>query len=437
MPSGALGAPRVAFLLAIAATACGSTASVERVYDGRIVEGRFVGPDAYSAFLQRVLAEPIADARSALPEAGRWAHVTREALVSTTVVAPAPAAAWELLGRWAAMRNDVALWTYALRGLSRALPAKREDLARAAETLAGVGEVAEARALAAAVVERGEEWSIESRHPLAARLALDEAIARGDTDTVRLCASRVHVSLDEAAARALLGGRREIARDLASELVGADPSATGADLVKGAAEGRDPPSSAHRVRADASPVPSAVLVAFGEVLVRWGATPEDRTALARIPHEPFRAGDDPVNRVAVGLVAKGVLAMAELPPDGAVEWAAIRVRADLLPPSALLDPRHVYLALAVAHPRESAPPDLRNALHTLVSEDPVVAAADGLFAVASDATVAPVRASKLLAAFPSDPLVASVALRMAKRSGDRDAACRARSVLRGLGVPTE
>ena len=36
---------------------CGAEPRVVRVYDGRIVEGRYVSPEAYAAFLRGVLAE--------------------------------------------------------------------------------------------------------------------------------------------------------------------------------------------------------------------------------------------------------------------------------------------------------------------------------------------------------------------------------------------
>ena len=46
--------------------ACGAAPRVVRVYDGRIVEGRYVSPDAYAAFLRGVLAEESGDLRGAL-----------------------------------------------------------------------------------------------------------------------------------------------------------------------------------------------------------------------------------------------------------------------------------------------------------------------------------------------------------------------------------
>ena len=53
----------IALLLLVAA--CGSEPRVARVYDGKLVEGRFVSPDAYAAFLRGVLAEESGDLKGA------------------------------------------------------------------------------------------------------------------------------------------------------------------------------------------------------------------------------------------------------------------------------------------------------------------------------------------------------------------------------------
>ncbi len=58
----------VALALALAplALGCAGESKVTRVYDGRIVEGPFVPPEAYAAYLRGVLAEEAGDLRSAL-----------------------------------------------------------------------------------------------------------------------------------------------------------------------------------------------------------------------------------------------------------------------------------------------------------------------------------------------------------------------------------
>src|SRR4051794_13474544 len=56
----------IALALAFAATGCAGESKVVRVYDGRIIEGEFVPPEAYAGYLKGVLAEEAGDLRSAL-----------------------------------------------------------------------------------------------------------------------------------------------------------------------------------------------------------------------------------------------------------------------------------------------------------------------------------------------------------------------------------
>jgi hypothetical protein len=71
----------------------------------------------------------------------------------------------------------------------------------------------------------------------------------------------------------------------------------------------------------------------------------------------------------------------------------------------------------------------------VASLDPVVAAADALRTLGSDAVVAPDAPRLLLARNPADPLLAEVALRLAEKVGDRDVARRARAMLTAMGLP--
>jgi tetratricopeptide (TPR) repeat protein len=52
--------------MAFALLGCGSTPRVTRVYDGRVVEERYIAPEAYAAFLRGALAEESGDFRSAI-----------------------------------------------------------------------------------------------------------------------------------------------------------------------------------------------------------------------------------------------------------------------------------------------------------------------------------------------------------------------------------
>ncbi|MDP9148414.1 MAG: hypothetical protein M3O36_00515, partial [Myxococcota bacterium] len=55
---------------AFALAACGPAATVQRVYEGRLVEGRYVQAEAYAAFLRGTLAEATGDVSAALSTYG-------------------------------------------------------------------------------------------------------------------------------------------------------------------------------------------------------------------------------------------------------------------------------------------------------------------------------------------------------------------------------
>ncbi|MDB4943924.1 MAG: Tetratricopeptide 2 repeat protein, partial [Labilithrix sp.] len=53
-------------LAALAVAGCARDPRVARVYDGHVVEGRFIAPDAYAAYLQGALADAAGDLPGAL-----------------------------------------------------------------------------------------------------------------------------------------------------------------------------------------------------------------------------------------------------------------------------------------------------------------------------------------------------------------------------------
>ena len=209
---------------------------------------------------------------------------TRDALLALTATARDRVAAWDALASWAASRGDVALWARALETLVKVAPTRRDAVARAAEELAGAGEMGEARAVAAAAADAGEGPMMEDRAPLAARLAVDEAIGRGNADEVRLRATRARVTLEEAAARALLAGQGDMAREIVSPVTRADPGASGARLVLAASEGRDLVGAALEARRQATRISGAGLVAFGAAVVHAVSPEEARASLAALKH---------------------------------------------------------------------------------------------------------------------------------------------------------
>jgi tetratricopeptide (TPR) repeat protein len=393
------------------------------------------------------------------PATAATAGPARAMLVALTVTAHDPVVAWSALASWSEAHGDVALWTRALVELARVAPERRVAIARSAEALAGAGSLAEARAVAAAALEAGES-PLPAELRLAPRLALDEAVARRDRLAVRRRATRGRLSLDEAAGRALLGGERGLARELAAVAAAADPGALGARLVLAVAESGDLLGAAAGVRAGDTPASAAAWVGFGTALLHAEGPAEVRAALAVVPHAPLAAaalaagddrvagaaGDDRVVRAAVALAAQGALPGNALPPDGALELAVllgVAPRASAGPSGAAadsadgaLDLRHRYLALAWTAPGSPHLPGLADLLHNVAATDPVVAAAAAIVQLAAGAPIPPDAARALLALNPADPLLAVTAMRLAEKVGDADIARRARAALGALGTPS-
>jgi hypothetical protein len=500
-------------------------AGVERVYDGDVVQGRFVGGEAYAAFLRGAIADadghpdealrgyeeaaarqpwsaevwtrigelrcrqssrdPSADAalsRAVAIDGGyapAWAAratcalargdtetarvaarraamldpaaddanallartspggdpALRARLVALTATARNPAVAWDALASWAEAARDVPLRAQALRELVRKVPSRRTAIAAAAEGLAGWGELGEARSVAAAVVE-ASVTPLPEGHPLAARLAVDEAIARRDVDAVRARATRARLPLDEVAGRALLAGDLTLARVLAAELAHADPGSRGARLVLAACSGGDLTGATNDIAPGGAPVPSAALVGFGLALARSSPVDVARAAMLAIGRGPVEAivsGDDRVERAAVELAQRGLLDTALLPGDALVELAALHGGSTPAePPPAPLDARHEYLSLALRSPTTPGTVELGRRF-AATNGDAVVAAASALVALASNGPLSPDAPGALLARNPADPLLAAVALRLAERVGDREVAGRARKTLSAFG----
>ncbi len=250
--------------------------------------------DRANALLVRVapltLASASASAVASAPALARPPLAkARETLLALTTTAGDPVVAWDALAAWAEAHGDVALWGYAYEGLVKADPERRESAARAAETLAGLGEIGTARAVAAAAADVTEAPLAGIHDALAARLAVDEAIAQDDAPLVRQRATRVRVTLEEAAARALLVGNVALARRLASPVALADESDLGSRLVLAASDRHDVLAALSVDRRGAPPVSWATWAAL-RVALRAGVANAD-AALASVAHEPRVAGD--------------------------------------------------------------------------------------------------------------------------------------------------
>jgi hypothetical protein len=363
---------------------------------------------------------------------GEDGRADRQELVALTLAAPEPVVAWASLVAWAEAHGDVALWTRGLLELGRIAPERRGEVAQAAEAMVGAGLGAEARTVAAAVVDAAER-PVSASMALAVRLAVDEAIERGDREGLIRRASRGRVPLEEAAARALLAGRAGMARDIAAEVQSADAGSLGARIVAAAAAHGDVAAAAAARPGDA-PASAAAWVVLGQELATASAPSVAATTLASTPHDPLLAHDPRVTRVAVGLAVRGVLDPAALPPDGLVELAVIEGRAPASPDAAALDLRHRYLALAASRPTADETRTLGIRLHAIAPADPLVLAGDALLQLASSSPVDPGAPRALLAHDPGDPLLAALALRLAERSGDTEVARRAREMLTAMGA---
>jgi hypothetical protein len=384
--------------------------------------------------------DPTADGASALlARAGGAVRdaAARDALVALTATARDRVAAWDALASWAASRGDVALWSLALETVVKLAPSRRAAVAGAAEELAGAGQLGAARAVAATAYDAGDAPLADERHALASRLAVDDAIARGDAAAVRLRATRARVSLEEAGARAWLSGHRDLARDLVAPVTRADPGASGARLVLAACDGKDLAGAASDARRAGATASAAATIAFGVALARAASPAEARAALGAVTHAPIVAGDDRVVRAAVELVSRGVLDPAALPPDGLVELAVLRGAGSAEGPSApdvrLLDARHEYLALALADPKGAGTKALADRLASVAATDAVVAGAAALVQIGVGGPLDAGGARALMTLDPTDPLLAAIALRLATRTGDIDAASKARATLTAIG----
>ena len=390
--------------------ACTAQPRVVRVYDGRIVEGRFVSPEAYAAFLRGVLAEesgdlkaavaayaiavdedegdpeimarigearcklepkdPLADrafdaalkrdpaSASALAAKGRCALArgrtgeavelarlasvqdpnnvglealvvraaasrtdasTRERAIALTLAHGESAVAWDALVVWGRGHQDVQLVVRGLEGLVRTAPARSVEAERAARALLDSGDVALARRLACAVADAPRALGvIGPRDATVARLAVDEALLRGDRAVALTRATRGHVSLAEVAARAVLLDQKELGASIAASVADADPGASGAVMVRAAlsasgAVGLKPrPDLLARIT-DQPPELCALL--FADRLATVAGAEVARQWLARITRTPMASGDPLGGPLARDLAARGVLPMTDLPAE--------------------------------------------------------------------------------------------------------------------------
>ena len=397
---------------------CSSYAPVVRVYDGKVVTGTFVPPDAYASYLRGVIAEEggdLAQARTAYqralsededPEifarlgevrckispadkdvdalfakslkvdpshAGTMAAIGRCALLrgndelAATQAAKAIAAdpgnasfdallvraqakrgdatsrdrvleltkahgermpAWDALIAWARGHHDSQLLAQGLIGLLQVAPMRSAEVEAGAKELLGLGEKANATSVAVAVADSRRDLEVRGpRDPVVARLAVDEALARGDKASAQARATRGHIGVAEVAARAMLLEQPAIAEELAEAALGAEPSSLDAKLVLG----RPGLGSTERS--------SAICV-----LLYLSRT----DAQAKLAHLPLLAHDPLAGALGLELASRGIIPATDLAADERVELAVRRKQAPVA--NADLDARHELMQLSVSEP---------------------------------------------------------------------------------------
>lgn len=415
-----------ALAVGLGAAACVPPPRVVRVYDGRIVEGRYVSPEAYAAFLRGVLAEEAGDIKAAVgayakavdededdpaiwtriaaarckndpkdAEADRaFARATkldptyagtlaararcatargrtdeaaslaraaaaqdpknvglealavrsessksdpaaRERAIALTEEHGAYAAAWDALIMWGTARRDVELVARGFEGLVHAAPARGGEVEQGAVALLEGGHLALARRVASALTDAPRELGVVGpRDATVARLAVDEALARGDRDRALARATRGHVPLAELAARAYVLEKKDLAAELAKRVADADPSASGAQMVKAALKSTPPAASAAAKGQAQAPDPFARVtdqppelcaLVLADRMATASGVEAARVWLARIVRTPMPKGDPLAGPLAVDLASRGVLPAAELPAE--LRSAAQRARA--------------------------------------------------------------------------------------------------------------
>lgn len=399
--------------------ACGAEPRVVRVYDGRIVEGRYVQPEAYAAFLRGVLAEESGDLKAAVAayavavdededdpeimgrigearckldpkdaladrafdvalkrdpasasalaaksrcalargrtdialelarrgsaqdpgnvalealvvraEAGRTDGFARERAVALTLAHGENPVAWDALIVWSRAHHDAQLVARGLEGLLRAAPARSVEVEQGASALLEGGELALAQHLAAALTDAPRELGVVGpRDPLVARLAVDEALFRGDRAVAVARATRGHIALAEVAARAMLLDKRELAASIAAFVTDADPGASGAVMVKAALASSG--AGAGKARADVlaritDQPPELCALVFADRLATAAGVDVARQWLARITRTPMTARDPLGGPLARDLAARGVLPMADLATEARAPSARAR-----------------------------------------------------------------------------------------------------------------
>jgi len=350
-----------------AAAACGDTGAAERAARA---EPRDAGAQ-------------IAYARTEAPAAAR------ARLLELTLEQPTNGDALDALASWADAHDDLDLLVLALGESARRVPRLDATTAKRVLALAGEGQTARARRVAAALLdaralaERGGAPLDEATRAAVGRLAVDEAAERGDEPALRRRAIAARLPIAEAAARAAFATRFDLAASLARATLAADPNDAGARMVLAAsADARGDATAMRAAFASASrsrTAPAGACALLARSLMRASSPDAARTALGNVSCDPIARDDGLVVSLWVDLAARGVVPETSLPPEGHIELAS-RKREPLGDTPRDLDVRHELLARATRDPKDPRATELATKLARRSPSDPIVLAS--LLAVA-------------------------------------------------------
>ncbi|HEY1960263.1 MAG TPA: hypothetical protein VGH28_31855, partial [Polyangiaceae bacterium] len=368
------------------------------------------------------------------------ANAARATLLELTLEQPESSEALDALASWADAHDDLDLFVLALGEAARRAPRLDPTVARAALALAGEGQLARARRVAAALLdsrarpERGSPPLDEPTRAALGRLAVDEAAERDDEPALRRRAVVGRLTTAEAAARAALVSRFDLATRVARQALAADPDDTTARMVLASAleaRGTDDFRAAFAGEPRATHVvPAAACALFGRALLRSAGAPAARAALAAARCEPVARGDGAVLSLFVDLAARDVVDPSTLPVEGRIELAW-RMRVPFRPPTlAGLDLRHELLARAQSDALSPRTADLAAKLARRAPSDPMVLASLLAVAHARGQTVDQVARAAL--APPADPVLDATLLDTLPKSAPERVRVRARFA--GLAV---
>lgn len=387
-------------------------------------------------------------------EARRGTPAARERAIALTVTQSDDENAWNALLAWGQARNDAALVARALVGLLPTAPMRSSDVERGALELLGDGHLVLARQVAAAVADAPRELDVRGpRDATVARLAVDEALSRGDEAAASARATRGRVSLAELAARALVFERLAFARAVATTIAHADPGASAAHMVLGAIARRDdtakkggdrhPGESLRRITDDP---PELCALVFAERLATAADADVAREWLANVTRAPMAAHDPLAGPLMVDLAARGVIAADALPRELRIELAARRREAP--PPivagaeargrvGSVVDAKHALLEQALTAPTAETTKTALARLSSAIDRDPIVAFSFGRVALAEPkfADVSD-RLRRAVAVDPGNPLLLALGVEIAKH-GVGDAAPAKTRLMAVASTPAE